>query len=254
MSDTNLYINDLIHRYSGYTFNETSPNEGESIYRVSFHSGSGKVAEAKGLSFLDCYQKIRKDVLDGESPAFLSTTTERDALTNIHMGFPIFNVTTDRNESYNGSTWNSAAGSDVAQGVAFGEMDQYNDSGFTIGVDWIDAEADVVDANGNVTFVEDDVDGDYLLIGDDGGGTYRVEFLSYLINSTGNPVTVQVYKNGTAIGALKETINTSSTDYKAFDDWEDMVLQADDKLRLSHTTSSGTITATQVKLEIERID
>lgn len=182
------------------------------------------------------------------------TTTEKNALTNVYDGVQVLDITLGRVDVCFGSSFISSAGDGMAQASAFGEMEEVDDAGFTIPAIWINASEDVIDANGNITFVSDDTNGDYLLVGTDGGGTYRIEFLSILISSTGNPVTVQVTQNGTGLSKLKETLNTSTSEYKSFDDWEDMVLVAGDKLRLIHTISSGTMTAVTVKLELERID
>jgi len=65
---------------------------------------------------------------------------------------------------------------------------------------------------------------------------------------------VQVHKNGVALAKLKETHNTSTTEEEHFTDWEDTVLVAGDYLTAVHTISSGTITATKIKLELKRLN
>lgn len=108
MSDKSLYINDLLARNSGYSFSEVTTND---IFTVTFKDGSSVTqAEATGLTLIDAYRKIRFDVLDGEIPAFISTTTQRDALSGVDTGTTIFNTTASEDQVYTGSSWMSAGG------------------------------------------------------------------------------------------------------------------------------------------------
>lgn len=254
--DYNLWVNDITHRFSPTSLTDSLDG---SIYTATAVISSVTTNSAPKMSQWDAYFDLRSKLLEMSEIESLSvlpkgTTTELSALSGIIDGLSVLNITEGRIEICNDSAFQSAAGVGMASASAFGEMEEILEAGFTIGSTWIAASEDVVDANGNVTFVSDDTNGDYLLIGADGAGTYRLEFLSVLISSTGNPVTVQVHQNGTALPKLKSTENTSTTDYAHLEDWEDMALAAGDKLTLVHTISSGTITATSVKLEVERID
>jgi len=102
MADKNLYINDLIHREATWTFIETA-NGSET--NVQFKNGSTIEHEASNLDVVDAYRTIRADYLNAEVPKYLSTTTERDALTNTETGTEIDNITVGRNEIYDGTTW-----------------------------------------------------------------------------------------------------------------------------------------------------
>lgn len=102
MTTKAMYVNDLLHRKSGYSFTESLTG---SIYTVTFKDGSSVTqAEQTGMSLIDAYRKLRLDVLDGETPVFQSTTTQRDAL-SVHAGTHIHNITTDTNQMYTGVAW-----------------------------------------------------------------------------------------------------------------------------------------------------
>lgn len=108
MTDKNLYINDLLHRYSGYSFTESTTG---SIIIVTFKDGSSNtIAEAEGLTAIDAYRKIRLDLLGALVPLFISTTTQRDALSNLYEGTHIHNITKGRDETYYSSAWIAAGG------------------------------------------------------------------------------------------------------------------------------------------------
>ena len=100
--DKNIYINDLKARYSGYTFTETTVG---STTKVEFKNGS-VVSYKATLDIVDAYRSIRSAMLEGENPLFLSTTTQRNALTmtDLDKGVQILNTTTGTVQTYNG-TW-----------------------------------------------------------------------------------------------------------------------------------------------------
>lgn len=106
MATKDLYKNDLIRRYASHTFEETTTG---SLINVKFKNASSVVIEeATKLVLIDAYRAIRGNLLIGETPAFLSTTTERDALTNVDAGTLIDNITSGHIERYNGVAWKSA--------------------------------------------------------------------------------------------------------------------------------------------------
>lgn len=108
MATKDLYINDLLNRFSGYSFTESTTG---SLSTVSFLDGSStEVSAATARELIDAYRAIRLDILNGESPIFLSSTTERDALTNVDAGATIYNTDVDEDETYNGTSWVSAGG------------------------------------------------------------------------------------------------------------------------------------------------
>ena len=108
MADKNLYANDLIHRYLSHTFTETTVG---SETKVEFKNAiSVLIRSAQNLLAIDSYRTIRQDLLKAENPLYLSTTTERDALTNVDTGTTIYNITTNEDETYNGTGWVAAGG------------------------------------------------------------------------------------------------------------------------------------------------
>ena len=118
--DKNLYINDLIHRYSDHTFTETLV---EDMTKVEFKNASSVViSEAITLVVIDAYRLIRNDVLNGEDPNFLTNTAQKNALTGIDRGTTVFDITLARSDCFNTSAWNSSAGIGVMSPSAYGNM------------------------------------------------------------------------------------------------------------------------------------
>ncbi len=86
-----IYVNDLLHRYSGYSFVETTVG---SMTLVEFQDGgSATVAEAKTLVLVDAYINIRSQMLEGRTPEFVSTAAEAAALTDVDNGTVIQDAT-----------------------------------------------------------------------------------------------------------------------------------------------------------------
>lgn len=112
MADKNLYVNDLIHRFASHTFTETTV---DSMTRVDFkNAGSVVIASAKNLVVIDAYHKIRTDLLKNEFSVFLSTTTQRDALTSMDKGIIILNITTAKFEIFDGTSWIGGGMQDIS--------------------------------------------------------------------------------------------------------------------------------------------
>lgn len=238
MSDHNLYINDLIHRNSGYSFSESTTG---SIITVTFKDGSSNtVAEQTGLTLIDAYRKIRFDVLNGEVPAFLSTTTQKDALTNVDLGTVIHDINTGNLQFYNSSSaWISSAGDGMMSAAAYGHMYENNSTGSamdTTNKTWITATTGVVDSSGIVTFVNDST-GDHFLIGTDGAGDYVVHVDTKQTNSGNNTTTLTVQIDGVDTIIVRDEVDTSSTKPAALDANGILSLVATNKVRL-HMVSS----------------
>ena len=104
-----IYVNDLLHRYSGYSFVETTLG---SMTQVEFQDGgSSTVAEATNLVLVDAYINIRSQMLEGNMvPCFISTPTERDASTNIENGTIILNEDNYGMECIDKDVWYPATG------------------------------------------------------------------------------------------------------------------------------------------------
>ncbi len=99
-----IYENDLLHRFSGYSFVETTVG---SMTLVEFQDGgSATVAESKTLVVVDAYRNIRLQMLEGEAVStFISTSAERDALTDVDNGTIILNDDTYGMECVDDDTW-----------------------------------------------------------------------------------------------------------------------------------------------------
>lgn len=104
-----IYVNDLLHRFSGYSFVETTIG---SMTKVEFKDGgSTTVAESQTLVLVDAYINIRNQMLEGHSvPVFISTGTERDALTGIENGTIILNDDNYAMECVDDDVWYPSAG------------------------------------------------------------------------------------------------------------------------------------------------
>jgi len=113
--DKNLYANDLIHRFASHTFTETSVG---SQTKVEFkNAGSTVIRSSQKLNAVDAYHTIRHDLLDSEKPDFISTTTQRDALSSVDQGTIIYNTTIGRTEVYNGTKWINVSRRSVAPAI-----------------------------------------------------------------------------------------------------------------------------------------
>jgi len=233
MSDKNLYINDLLARNSGYSFTESTTN---SIITVTFKDGSSVTqAEATGLTLIDAYRKIRLDVLNGEIPAFLSTTTQRDALTNVDRSTIIDNITTGYLERYNGTSWGNIAGTGIMSPAAYGNMYENNSAGSAMestNKTWITATAGIVDANSLITIVKDATNGDYFLVGTDGAGDYAVIIDTKQTNAGNNDTTLTVQIDGVDTLVTKDEQDSSSTKPTSLDATGILSLVATNKLRV----------------------
>lgn len=218
-TDKNIYINDLIHRYAGHTFTETTSND---EILVQFKNASSVlIAQARAQSSLvlvSAYQKIRNQLLKGENPVFLSNTIQRNALVGVTNGTAIYNLTigTGRNESYNGTAWESVAGSGVMSKAAYGSMYESNTDGSAMNPttkQWITANVGEVDDNNLITFV-DSSSGDGLLVGVGGSGKYMVIFSAGHTNAGNNITTAELHINGVNVSPkpIKDSQRGNITD------------------------------------------
>lgn len=102
-------------------------------------------------------------------------------------------------------------------GSAFGEMlgqpMERKGLGSTIDTTskkWITANAGVLDANGLITFVSDDVNGDYLLVGTDGAGDYQIIVTCDQTNSGNNTTSLEVHINGAVVTDIESEHDSNS--------------------------------------------
>ena len=102
-SEKNLYINDIVHRLPGYTFTESTNG---SLLTVTLKNASSVVVDkSTKLVLIDAYRALRANILLREEPVFLSTTTQRNALTSVDKAIQLYNITIGRDEVYDGTNW-----------------------------------------------------------------------------------------------------------------------------------------------------
>ncbi len=108
--DTQIYKDDLLNRFGGYSFKETQEN---SLYTVQFlNAADGIVQEATKMTLLDCYMNIRENVLGVETIQFRLTASQIAHLDTpaIKPGITVLNLDDDTSVCWNGDDWVSVAG------------------------------------------------------------------------------------------------------------------------------------------------
>ncbi len=143
MPDKLLYANDIIHRFASHTFTETTVNS-ETLVEFK-NAGSTLIARSQKLSIIDAYRSIRSDLLSGETVLFLSTTTERDALTGINTGTIIDNITVGRNEIFNGTSWEPVQKRSVTTGITASTTQTQGNGALTSDLNVISTVANIND-------------------------------------------------------------------------------------------------------------
>lgn len=105
MSLLQLYRDDLLNRYSGHSFTETTVG---SMTLVEFKDGgSAVIGAAQTLVADDAYKCIREDLVGTALILITIDETQRDALTGTVTGTIIYN--TDATvEVYSGISWDPA--------------------------------------------------------------------------------------------------------------------------------------------------
>lgn len=255
MPDKNLYINDLVHRFASHTFTETVSGD---LNTVAFKNASGvTIDSSRKMKTIDCYASIRFNLLGSEPPHFLCNATQRDAITSPDKGLQIFNITSGRDEVYDGSGWISSAGSGVMAPTAYGSMYESNGSGSAMdstNKTWITASAGVFDGNGLITFLND-AGGDRLVIGTDGAGDYMIVASCGQTNSGGNVTTMTIHRNGLDETPLQDDQNSSPTNHRSMAVNGILALADADYITL-HLVSSvpaNTVSVYDCHLTIQRI-
>ncbi len=117
MSDYNLWVNDIEHRFSPTSLTHTLNG---SIYTAFAVISSVTTRSGERTSLFNAYESLRERLLEvGENTTILplSTTTERDALTNIENGTVIENITIGRNEFFDGLVWRNVSRKSSVTGI-----------------------------------------------------------------------------------------------------------------------------------------
>ncbi len=103
MANKEVFRDDLLNRFPGYTFTETAVDD---LTNVEFRDGGDEVVNSsKKLDALDSYKDIRKDILKNNDVKFRLTQSQIDALIGIDEGVEIWNTTTDTTNVRSSSSW-----------------------------------------------------------------------------------------------------------------------------------------------------
>lgn len=108
--DKQIYVDDLLNRFGGYSFTETKDND---LYTVQFLNASEDIVQAATrMDLLDCYMNIRENVLGVEAIQFRLTAAQIANLDTykIEPGITVLNTDNDMSVSYDGTEWVSVAG------------------------------------------------------------------------------------------------------------------------------------------------
>jgi len=248
--DKDIYANDLLHRFPGYSFTETVIGD---LVTVAFlNVQEVELAAARTELTVDAYRTIRRDVLGGEIPVFLSSTSERNLLSNLSKGVVIFNTNKQRIEAFDGSDWLSSSGPGMMTDVAYGEMWQDDSAGTTIpqtGV-WTGASPGLRDENEIIS-----ISSSQLIVGEDGTGDYAVSFNANFTSDAGSNCTAHLRINGFDTTKIKDEHPGDSSELGDLSASGIMKLIEDDYLELHFESedSGDTIKVYQVNLNIRRI-
>ncbi len=108
MTDYLLWSNDIENRFSPSSLTHVAEGSG---YIATAVISSVTTNSSYRLSLWDAYKDLREKLLDGDTTLLPeSTTTQRDALTNIVNGTLMLNITTGREEICSDTDWVSVSG------------------------------------------------------------------------------------------------------------------------------------------------
>ena len=145
MTIKQLCRDDLINRNTGYTFTETVI---ESFTLVEFKNASDVVVRSSTKMGLDeAYLAIREALVGPLTILACLTTTQRNNLTGVKDGQPIFNITTKVQDTYDGTVWVASG----ATGGAFTEA--FEDAGTRAIAGWGVIAAPTAHVNKLVTII-----------------------------------------------------------------------------------------------------
>lgn len=103
MASVDILRVDIQNNYPTYTITETTV---EDMFVVEFKNASSVlVGRSKSTSAYVAMLNIRNNAVGSLLILPRLTTTQRDALTGVSVGEPLFNTTTDTIQLYNGTTW-----------------------------------------------------------------------------------------------------------------------------------------------------
>lgn len=210
MSNHQIWKDDITNRFPALT-SLSDAVVGDGYIATAIISGV-TTNSAWQMSLWDAWINLRGQLLQGlERPLPELTTTQRDALTGMMAGTPLFNKTNGRIEVWSGTEWMGAGGSGPSAGAnsAFGAMYENNPAGTDISVSaayggWVSATEGSLSSDGIITFVGDTT-ADRLLIGPGGAGIYMASFHASLTSSGRKDITAAIHRNGIELVEVKMT-------------------------------------------------
>lgn len=254
MSDFLLWKNGIQNSKSPTSLKDVV--DGSGFIATATISGVTTNSEWK-MSLWDAYLNLYEKVHDGERPIPKSTTTEALALTEILDGTSIINVTNQTLEVCIGSKFQNSAGSGTMAPVAFGEMVEDNSSGSTIDTTtklWSTASVGEIDPNDIISFV-DETDGDKLVVGTGGAGTYQIHFSCTFTNAGGKLTKAGIHVNGAEVGKLEDEHDGDSSEKRDLRGQGFLVLAVGDEVTMHvvSETSSDVVTVFHCHITMKRM-
>tara|TARA_Y100000593_G_C4285896_1_gene325431 strand:- start:306 stop:1121 length:816 start_codon:yes stop_codon:yes gene_type:complete len=120
MTVFNIYKNDILNRFPGHTLTRTT-NSSKIIWTLK-DSGNNFVQKYEGNNDSEVLRKLRINLGFPTSIMLISTTAQKNALSQVETGQEIFDTDLNQAQEYNGSAW-ITSGLEERQGFI-----DYNDS------------------------------------------------------------------------------------------------------------------------------
>ena len=98
-----IYHNDILNRFTGHTLTRTTISS--TITWTLKDSGANFIQKYSGLSDIEALRKLRINLGFSDLILLISTTAQKNALTNIDEGQKIFDTDFDESQTFNGVTW-----------------------------------------------------------------------------------------------------------------------------------------------------
>lgn len=255
--EKDIYVNDLMHRFPGYSFTETPKGD---LVTVAFLNGAlAEVAAATTLDLVAAYDHIRFNVLGSRNPIFISTAVERDALdvNFLASGVLLWNTDDKVVDFLNmAGNWLSTGG--VIGVKAYGGMVEDSVLGSTINnaanyKGWKSASAGVLNSSGLIAFLNNGT-ADRLVVGAGGAGDYEVSFDASFTNSGSKNTTGTIHVNGSPADDIMAEVEGDSSKLRIVTKSGLITLEDDDYLDLRFKSEDNDdITIYQTEVSLNRI-
>jgi len=206
-------------------------------------------------AYKDLWERLNNGQI-GLTPSL--TATEIGTLSDIDDGVQIINKTTGREEICINGNFQNPAGTGLMAKAAYGSMYQHNHAGDAMNAttkQWITASVGKLDSNGLITFGNDAVNGDYLLVGTGGAGDYQIIVTCDVTNAANNETVMEVHINGADATDLEDKEDSSSTKPRGMAAHGIHALADADKitLHLESTTPADVVKTYDCHVTIQRV-